>query len=248
MARYAGIASELGLSRAGDAAAARELDRVLRDPAPLGAAAGALAGRAVFVAGAGPSLAAAVPRVGRHAGMGRGAALVAADSALGTVVAGGTVPDVVVTDLDGDWASLARAAAAGSLMVVHAHGDNAGRLHLAARFGRCLGTAQGRPPGRLHNFGGFTDGDRAAFMAESLGASAVVLCGMDLRGGRIGSRSRTAPRDRAAKLRKLEIAADLLEWLAEGARCPLYSMSGSLRGFARASPGDLGKIASGRAP
>ncbi|MGQ0534622.1 MAG: hypothetical protein ACT4PT_00940, partial [Methanobacteriota archaeon] len=51
------------------------------------------------------------------------------------------------------------------------------RLH---RFpGPVLGTCQVMPFGRLANFGGFTDGDRACFLAEEMGAKEVLLAGFD---------------------------------------------------------------------
>ena len=194
------------------------------------------------MAGAGPSLH-GLARALRERGMPRGAALISADSATGTLLYdAGAVPDVVVTDLDGDLArALPRAAAKGAAMVVHAHGDNAGLLGRAAsELGpRCLGTSQCRPVGSLHNFGGFTDGDRAAFLADALGAARIVLCGMDLRGGRVGSASGTAAADRPVKLRKLEWAGRLLEWLAGTSRSQLFTASAcSLRGFERIGVGD----------
>ena len=170
-----------------------------------------------------------------------GAALVSADSATGVLLDAGAVPDVVVTDLDGGRRALDRAAAEGAAIVVHAHGDNIAEIRGAAALlgGRCMGTAQCRPVGSLHNFGGFTDGDRAAFLADSLGAARTVLCGMDLSGGRIGSASATPPAGRAAKLRKLAWAGRLLEWLARTSRGRLLTASdGPLAGIERARLGD----------
>ena len=46
--------------------------------------------------------------------------------------------------------------------------------------GKVMGTTQSRPFGRLHNFGGFTDGDRAVFAADDLGAASVRIIGFDL--------------------------------------------------------------------
>ena len=42
-----------------------------------------------------------------------------------------------------------------------------------------MGTTQAQPIGNLYNFGGFTDGDRALFLAVALGASQITLAGMD---------------------------------------------------------------------
>ena len=41
------------------------------------------------------------------------------------------------------------------------------------------------PTNNVYNFGGFTDGDRSVFLAEELGASQIILVGMDL-GNKIG--------------------------------------------------------------
>jgi len=46
--------------------------------------------------------------------------------------------------------------------------------------GPVVGTTQARPLQHVHNFGGFTDGDRAVFAAQSLGAASITLLGFDL--------------------------------------------------------------------
>ena len=72
--------------------------------------------------------------------------------------------------------------AKGALMVIHAHGDNnpALRKYLPHIKGRVMGTTQTEPEGRLHNFGGFTDGDRAVTMASHFGAAEIALLGFNL--------------------------------------------------------------------
>ena len=67
-------------------------------------------------------------------------------------------------------------------MVVHAHGDN---LPLVRRWvprfeGPLVLTCQSRPFAHVHNWGGFTDGDRAVFAADALGAARVIILGFDL--------------------------------------------------------------------
>ena len=242
MAWYGRILSEFGYSVRRDREAAVLLDAALADPLPAARVGEIVAGRTAIVAGAGPSLHRLAGAL-RRRGMPRGAALVSADSATGALLDAGAVPDVVVTDLDGNrGGALVRAAAEGSAMVVHAHGDNTGEIgRLAASLGpRCMGTAQCRPVGSLHNFGGFTDGDRAAFLADSLGAARIVLCGMDVSGGRIGSASATPASGRAAKLKKLEWAGRLLAWLARTSRCGLLTASdGGIAGFEKVGVGDI---------
>jgi uncharacterized Rossmann fold enzyme len=65
---------------------------------------------------------------------------------------------------------------------LHAHGDNIPHLRFwVPRFnGPLVGTTQSRPIPGIYNFGGFTDGDRAAFAAHALGAEKVKLLGFDL--------------------------------------------------------------------
>ena len=107
--------------------------------------------------------------------------IIAADAAAAVLLDGGITPEIIVTDLDGidDYAvDLNRE---GTILVVHAHGDNIPRItSWVPRFtGPVVGTCQGRPFGSIYNFGGFTDGDRAVFMAHYLGASSVGLIGFD---------------------------------------------------------------------
>jgi len=87
---------------------------------------------------------------------------------------------------------------------------------------RVLGTTQVEPFGKLFNFGGFTDGDRAAFMAHELGASRIYLVGMDL-GAEIGRHS--GDKDIGRKLVKLAICKELLAWLASELRARLINLT-----------------------
>lgn len=230
--RYAEILSEFGYSRARDAESARILDSLIRDGGALADAKAMIRGRPVAVVGAGPSLSAAIPHARRAGGV-----VMAAGSSVGALVRGGVMPDVIVTDLDGDDGPLRRLADR-AIFVVHAHGDNAGLLPLASSFRRCIGTAQSGPLGRVRDYGGFTDGDRAVFFARHMGASRIVLLGMDF-GRRIGAHSGTRASERATKLKKLERGRRLLEWLATKPGPGLYATSGRIAGFERVSYGDL---------
>jgi uncharacterized Rossmann fold enzyme len=91
--------------------------------------------------------------------------------------------DVIVTDLDGAPAHAAEASQEGTV-AVHAHGDNLDALErYLPEFdtANVVGTTQTdpRPFDALYNFGGFTDGDRAAFLADEFGAARVELVGFD---------------------------------------------------------------------
>jgi 2-amino-4-hydroxy-6-hydroxymethyldihydropteridine diphosphokinase len=108
-------------------------------------------------------------------------ALVVADGAAERCLAAGLVPDVVVTDLDGPVPSEVTANVRGALVLIHAHGDNIPALERwTPEFPRELAGSWAGPPERgLVNFGGFTDGDRAAYLAEFVGAPRILLYGFD---------------------------------------------------------------------
>jgi len=181
-----------------------------------------LRGRTVLAFGAGPNLEGHL-RLVKEAlkGLDRtNITLVSADGATAALLEAGLRPDIITTDLDGDVNAILEANRAGSLVVVHAHGDNIGALlrHVRAfRNGLLLGTCQTRPVGRVFNFGGFTDGDRAVFMALHFGARRVLLAGWYF-GGLIGrfSKPRLRGHVRAGEVKgmKLDFARKLLSWLA----------------------------------
>jgi hypothetical protein len=53
--------------------------------------------------------------------------------------------------------------------------------HWVPRFkGPVVATTQSTPLPHVHNFGGFSDGDRAVFAADELGARAITIIGFDL--------------------------------------------------------------------
>jgi uncharacterized Rossmann fold enzyme len=110
--------------------------------------------------------------------------IITADGSTSLLYKSGIVPDLIVTDLDGGIEDQIKAVGEGALMILHAHGDNGKILKDAVRklTGMVLASTQVDPrevPGSV-NFGGFTDGDRAVHMADSLGASRVILVGFDM--------------------------------------------------------------------
>jgi uncharacterized Rossmann fold enzyme len=105
----------------------------------------------------------------------------AADAAAVVLMEHGIRPDAVFTDLDGADDVFQEMNWQGTIMVIHAHGDN---IHLMKYWvprllGPVVGTTQSTPLPHIYNFGGFSDGDRAVFAAEELGASEVMLIGFD---------------------------------------------------------------------
>jgi uncharacterized Rossmann fold enzyme len=129
------------------------------------------------------------------------------------------IPSIVVTDLDGDLASISWAIQKGALTLIHAHGDN--QLQISSFFQKywdiiyendVWGTAQCEPGEFLFNFGGFTDGDRAIFLAFHFQSPFIGLIGFDF-GTQIGEYSTlNSPlnKKREKKLEKFDIALDLL--------------------------------------
>jgi uncharacterized Rossmann fold enzyme len=106
----------------------------------------------------------------------------AADNAAEVLYSAGVRPDAVFTDLDGAVDSFFSMNREGTVMVVHAHGDNIPLLRRwVPRFeGPLVATTQAAPFGAVYNFGGFTDGDRAVYAADELSAASVRLAGFDL--------------------------------------------------------------------
>lgn len=170
---YEEILDYFAFDRAGDEEAARLLASLLpRDD--LAALESLCRGKTVTVCGNAPSL----PReIGRIEGT-----VFAADAAADVLYSRGIRPDAVFTDLDGATDSLIEMNREGTVVVVHAHGDNIPLLRnwVPRLPGPLVGTTQAAPSGRIHNFGGFSDGDRAAFTAHTLGAVRVSLVGFDL--------------------------------------------------------------------
>ncbi len=97
----------------------------------------------------------------------------AADAAAEVLDAHGVVPDAVFTDLDGATDRFLELNESGTIVVIHAHGDNMPLLrYWVPRFkGPVVATTQGAPFKNVYNFGGFSDGDRAVFAADESGGS-----------------------------------------------------------------------------
>lgn len=108
--------------------------------------------------------------------------IIAADAASGVLIRHGITPDVIVTDLDGIEDEAITLNKKGTILVVHAHGDNIPRIRtwVPRMKGPLVLTTQGKPFNHIYNFGGFTDGDRAVYLAYEMQASDVKLAGFDL--------------------------------------------------------------------
>ena len=134
--------------------------------------------------------------------------VIAADGATSTLMHTlGKVPDVIVTDLDGNVPDQLSANAQVSIVVILAHGDNVEAIERYVPWftGHIVLTTQSRPFDGVHNFGGFTDGDRAVMLARHFGAKRIFLAGFDLDDPRPKE-----GKDLAIKRRKLEEARRLI--------------------------------------
>lgn len=129
-----------------------------------------------------------------------------------------SLPDLLVTDLDGDVKLQMEKNLESVTTVIHAHGDNVGLIEdWAPKFqGPVISTCQCRPPQGVYNFGGFTDGDRAVVLADHLGAEKVVLDGWDL--------ERVVYDDRGYELKRKKLR--WAERIIEGLDVPVEGLQG----------------------
>ena len=197
---YEAILADFGFPRAADEQARDLLASLLAGQPTFEPDRLALEDERVAIAGAGPSLAAELDVV-RDAD-----AVLAASTAVDVLREAGVPVDCMVTDLDKNPRTVADLTAAGTPVAVHAHGDNRPALRAVVpdlEAAAVIPTTQAAPSPPVRNFGGFTDGDRAAFLADHLGAAELVFPGWDFDDPTLGPE----------KQRKLVWAERLLYWL-----------------------------------
>jgi 2-amino-4-hydroxy-6-hydroxymethyldihydropteridine diphosphokinase len=170
---YCRILDYFGFDRGADEEAARLLARLM-DRDNLLSLVTLAEGNEVTVCGNAPCLKSELDRI--HG------TVFAADAAAEVLEENGIRPDAIFTDLDGATDRFLTMNRGGTVIVIHAHGDNIPLLnHWVPRFtGPVVATTQAKPLPHVHNFGGFTDGDRAVFAAEEFGAASITLAGFDL--------------------------------------------------------------------
>jgi uncharacterized Rossmann fold enzyme len=170
---YREIVEYFGFDRAADEEAARLLSSLL-DRDNLLSLASLTDGNEVTVCGNAPCLRDDLSRVT--------GVVFAADAAAEVLDSHDIFIDAIFTDLDGATDRFVELNNEGTILVIHAHGDNMPLLkHWVPRFtGKVVGTTQAAPLSHVYNFGGFSDGDRAVFAADELGASKITLVGFDL--------------------------------------------------------------------
>jgi hypothetical protein len=219
---YTEILEDFGFSRENDEESAKLLDEILSTEGCLTLE--DLKGFVDFsdkfiMFGAGPSLREHVLFLKENYDL-KDYVLVAADGATTALIEQRIAPDIIATDLDGNLDDIMLANVRGANVAIHAHGDNIDKIAgLTPFFTSVLGTTQAQPVGNLYNFGGFTDGDRAIFLAVALNAREITLAGMDFgdvvtRYSRPNIESDTAEADEFKK-KKLVYAERLTQWIID---------------------------------
>jgi len=232
--RYFSILKELNYSEKKDKESALILDSILKKTDTIKKIRKLIEGKTIFVIGSGPSLSIAIPKLKKL----EKSIKIAADSSLKPLVDNGIIPDIIVTDLDGNEDTIKKISKTKSIFVIHAHGDNIEKLQMVKKMKNCIGTTQTNPFNKVQNFGGFTDGDRGVFLASYFNAKKIILFGMDF-GNQIGKFSNTNRSDREMKLKKLKIGKDLLIWLSTITKSELFTTSKPIKGFKKISYREL---------
>jgi len=224
--RYSEILDEFGYNEKNDFESAKILNSLLKSNFPLKKLREKIEDQNVLVIGAGPSLSSSIPILKKY----NSSTIIAADGSVKALIDNNIIPDILVTDLDGDEASLKKIGKGKTIMIVHAHGDNFEKLEMVKKFKNCIGTTETKSFGKINNFGGFTDGDRCVFLARHFNAKKIVLFGMDF-GSKIGKYSKEKIPNKITKIKKLRRGKKLLEWLASKNSLELYTTSKPILGF-----------------
>jgi len=210
---YEAILADFGFDRAADERARDRLCERCRSPTDATPGDGdatatfdpdslTLAGKSVAVVGAAPSL----DTVSEAERAAAADAVLAASTAVDVLAGRGVDVDLMVTDLDKNPETAVAVTRSGTPVAVHAHGDNLPAVERwVPEMDRewLVPTTQAAPVGVVRNFGGFTDGDRAAFLADHFGAAELTFVGWDF----------DDPTVDPMKRRKLRWAERLLCWL-----------------------------------
>ncbi|RJS85147.1 DUF115 domain-containing protein [Candidatus Bathyarchaeota archaeon] len=253
--RYLEIAQLMGYQVEKDREATKVLSEIIRSIDTynlLNELRRTVSNKDVIVFGAGPSLDMHITELKKECPrILKSSVLMAADGATEALLEENMLPHIVVTDLDGRFEAILEAAKRGSLILVHAHGDNIDEVKrkvpkLVQVTFKIVGTTQVEPIYPVQNFGGFTDGDRAVYAAVYFNAKSILLAGMDF-GDFVGRRSKpwlsgNAPASET-KRRKLQIAKNLITDVAKRFSGKIYTLSEeSPRGVEKISTKELNKV------
>jgi uncharacterized Rossmann fold enzyme len=194
---YRAILADFGYDAGGDKMAREELVEIvsLFDRSRVD-----FSGQTVAIAGGAPTLPDELAQVSTAD------SVVAVSVAADVCLAADIDISMMVTDLDKNPETARALTHDGVPVAAHAHGDNRNLIRTVVPsfdLSHTLGTTQAEPRGPVENFGGFTDGDRAAFIADAFGAETLVFPGWDF----------DDPNVTKAKAQKLDWAERLLHWL-----------------------------------
>ena len=214
---YEQIASDLKLNKEKDMLAARILNKMFDKikMTSLGDLKKLIENKEVIVFGAGSSLESSIKKHKKEIFY---KIKISADGSTSALLENNIQPDIIVTDLDGKISDQIKSNNEGSIVVIHAHGDNIPVIekHFFEFKEKIIGTTQidPEPFENLYNFGGFTDGDRAVFIADFFNAKKIFLSGFDFDGS-IGKYSFPTKKDKNLKIKKLKWCKYLLEKINE---------------------------------
>lgn len=197
---YEHILTDFGFERAVDEQARDLLQRTMDTTRTLDPSTLDFSNQTVAIAGGADSLLDDQPQIERAD------AVIAASDAATMLREHDLQVDCIVTDLDEEQGILSELTHEGVPVTVHAHGDNMPAIRSqvpALDHSAVIPTTQAEPSAQIYNFGGFTDGDRAAFLADEAEASRLIFPGWDLDDFSVGPQ----------KQRKLQWAERLLYWL-----------------------------------
>ncbi len=226
---YPQIIKTFGFSPEEDRQAAKLLSQILKDfdPPNLISLFQKIYQKSLLVAGAGPSLSDDLELALR-----RSMIRIASDGAARAFLDSNCIPDIVVTDGDGlQQEDLRFLAKNDVILIIHAHGDNIPFLKSLPEDvlkNQVIGSTQTPSLSNVTNFGGFTDGDRAVLLAETMAAHEIVLVGMDF--GSIVGRYSKPPylheikADKSKKL-KLKFARDIISEVIATTKIPVHPIS-----------------------
>ena len=210
------IVSDFNYSVEADEKAAYVLEKLLQEKNnlfPISKLKDLINNKEIVIFGAGPSLEKSILK---HKKKLNDKLKIAADGATTALLKNNILPDIIVTDLDGEVSDQLKANSELSIAIIHAHGDNINKIkkYIPELKGKILGTTQINPESYdfLHNFGGFTDGDRAVFLADHFHVKKIYLMGFDFN-GKVGEYSFAESKDKKLKLRKLKWCKYLIELL-----------------------------------
>jgi uncharacterized Rossmann fold enzyme len=209
----------LDLNPDDDAQATSILDSILQETHPkplLDVLRKRIENQVVIVCGAGPSLDKHLEKF-RSSEMRDNAVFIAADGAASALKEFGYKCQIIVTDLDGNLEDILDLTNQGSIPIVHAHGDNIERMErVVPSFDAVVGSTQVQPTKHVFLWGGFTDGDRACYIASRYNPKRILMMGMDF-GTVVGRWSKPGhvsdfPASERKQI-KLEIAKELITHL-----------------------------------